>query len=57
MENIAPRAGLETISRAFHVSVLTITPPRLPAVITLSTPHSLPERPVLKHYIIMASVT
>ena len=36
--NIAPKAGIETTSLAFRANVLTITPPRLPAVTTLPTP-------------------
>ena len=32
MGNIAPRAGIELTSLAFWASVLTISPPRLPAV-------------------------
>ena len=48
MGNIVPRAGIESTSLAFQTSVLTITPPRLPDVITIPTNTclngSLPER-------------
>ena len=37
MENIAPRAVIEPTSPAFLVSVLTITLPRLPDVLSLPT--------------------
>ena len=47
---IAPRVGTKTTSLAFHISVLTIKPPRLPHVTTLSMPTclcgSLPENSV-----------
>ena len=50
MGNIAPRAGIEPTSLAFRVSLLTITPLRLPDVATLFTPNCLcdssSERPV-----------
>ena len=36
---IAPTAGFEPIPHAFQSHVLTITLPRLPDIITLSTPH------------------
>ena len=35
--NIAPRAGITPMSVTFWARVLIITPPRLPAVTTLST--------------------
>ena len=38
MENIVPRAGIEPTSLALRVSVLTITPARLHAVIALPKP-------------------
>ena len=38
MGNIAPREGIEPTFLAFQGSVLTIKPPRLPAVTMLSTP-------------------
>ena len=41
MGNIAYRVKIESTSLAFQVIVLTITPPRLPDVTTLSTPTSL----------------
>ena len=50
MRNIVPRVGIQPTSFAFQVSVLTITPPKLPGVITLAMPSclcgSLPERSV-----------
>ena len=50
MGNIARRVGIEPIPLAFWTSMLTITPHRLPNVITLPTPacicDSLPERQV-----------
>ena len=50
MGNIAPRAEIEPTSLAFRASVLTITPPRIPYVTTLSKPAylcgSMPERSV-----------
>ena len=36
--NSAPREGIEPTSLAVRTSVLSVTPPRLPNVITLSTP-------------------
>ena len=36
--NSVPKAGIESISFAYHASVLTITPLRLPDVTTLLTP-------------------
>ena len=38
MGSAMPRAGIKPTSLAFWASVLTITPPRLPDVITLPTP-------------------
>ena len=38
MGNIALRAGVEPESLAFQANVLTISPPRLPVVTTLSGP-------------------
>ena len=39
MGNIAPRAGIKPTCLAFWASMLTITPPRLPDVITIPTPN------------------
>ena len=41
MGNIAYKAGTEPTSLAFQANVLTVPPPRLPDVTTLSTPTCL----------------
>ena len=47
MGNIAFRVGIEPTSLAFSANMLTITPPSLPDVRTLSYPYSsLPESSV-----------
>ena len=55
MENIAPKAGIESTSIAFRASVLSITPPRFLDVTTLPTPTCLcaflSERSVQTTYI------